>query len=92
MTLRTVGLLFFYGRWAEGIAAGVLLGVLTYGLRRLHGAAAAVLLVAGPLFLWWADFRIVHLFVVVAVPVAAYFSWAIRGVEGEARRELLELR
>lgn len=91
MTLRTVGLLFFYGRWGEGIVAGLLLGVLVYGLRRLHLGAAGVLLVAGPVFLWFAEFRFVHLFLVVAVPLVAYFAWAIRGVEGEARRVLLEL-
>ena len=91
MTLRTVGLLFFYGRWGVGIVAGVLLGLLAYWLRRLHLVAAGVLMVAGPLFLWFASFRFVHVFVVVAVPLVGYFAWAIRGVEGEARRRLLEL-
>ena len=40
MTLRTVGLLFFYGRWGEGIVARVLLGILLGrfgGLRARRG-------------------------------------------------------
>lgn len=92
MALRTTGMLFLAGHWWEGVVAGVLLGVLAYWLRRLHLVAAGVFLVAGPVFLWSVRFSVVFLFVVIAVPVVAYFAWALRGVTGEARRVLLELR
>lgn len=48
MTLRTVGLLFFDGRWGEGIVAGVLLvAYFAWANRRVEGEAQRRLLELG---------------------------------------------
>jgi hypothetical protein len=89
MGLRTTLLCLPEGQLAAAALSIVLFTVLAYGLRRLHLAAAAVLLITGPIFLWSQDLDFAHIFIVFAVPVAPYFAWRLRGESEETRKRLL---
>lgn len=92
MGLRETGMFLYFGQWAAAGLCVVGAAVLSYWVRRLELSAAVVLACLGPAFIWFAEFRLVHVFVIVAAPAAVYMAWAIRGVEGEERMRLLELK
>lgn len=89
MGLRTILLCLRDGQFAEAALSVVFFAHLAYGLRRVHLAAAAALLIAGPIFLWSQDLAFAHIFIVFAVPVAPYFAWRLREASEKTRTRLL---